>query len=91
MIEALLIICSISLVISVVALVMVIKIFSIQKEYLRMARTNNLATQIGNSQSEAMLRRGKTSQGIIICRSCYSPMAENSKVCPVCQSAAGRR
>lgn len=91
MIELLLILCSLSLVVSIISLVMVVIIYSKQKEYLRMNRTNNLAAQIGVNQSEAMLQRGKPVQGIIICRNCYSPMPENSKACPCCQAAAGRR
>lgn len=94
----LVVICSLSLVFSIVTMILGIVILNKVKET---ERVNNMAvmSQSMNMQQGGMVQRpvvpqnsrNLSSQGSIICRSCYSSIPDNVKVCPCCQAAVDRR
>ena len=98
----LIVICSLSLVCSIVSIVLGIVILNKQNEVVqetRKTRVNDMNHSLYMEQSSAMVQKNVTpqrgtkiaSQGTIICRKCYSAIPEHVKECPCCQAVADRR
>ena len=98
----LIVICSISLVCSIVSMVLSIVILIKQNEAVQEKRKNGMNESNPSfymEQSSAMVQRKITpqrgakvaSQGIIICRKCYSAIPEHTRECPCCQAMVDRR
>ncbi len=94
----LVLICSLSLIFSIVSMILGIVILSKLKE---IAHTNKMQVinqpmsmqQAGMVQRTAVPQnsRNLSSQGTVICRNCYSSIPDNVKICPCCQASVDRR
>lgn len=98
----LIVICSLSLVCSIVSMVLGIVMLIKQKEVLqetRKTRVNDMNHSLYMEQSSAMVQKNVSpqkgakigAQGTIICRKCYSAIPEHVKECPCCQAVVDRR
>lgn len=98
----LIVICSLSLVCSIVSMVLGIVILIKQNEVIqetRRAKVNDMNQSLYKEQSSAMMQKNVTpqrgakigAQGTIICRKCYSAIPEHVKECPCCQAVVDRR
>jgi len=95
----LIVICSLSLICSIVSMILGIVILKKQSEAVQGRRMNDMNQAFYMEQSNAMVQKNvvpqraakATAQGIIICRKCYSAIPEQVKVCPCCQASVDRR
>ncbi len=94
----LVVVCSFSLIFSIVSMVLGIVILSKLKEIARTSKMS-MISQPNNMQQAAMVQRpamvqnskSLNSQGMIICRNCYSSIPDNVNICPCCQASVDRR
>lgn len=98
----LIVICSLSLICSIVSMILGIVILKKQNEAVQESRRtgmNDVSQAFYMEQSSAMVQKNVVpqraakvaAQGTIICRKCYSAIPEQVKVCPCCQASVDRR